>query len=121
MEWEELARALSQQTDTKIVLLVMDGVGGLPADGQSELEDALVGVWRPLAVDALGPARQDQGRRLLALDRRERRRVGLDLRVDAEFADLPGDELGVLRPEIEDEDFLHAGILAERRGCFNLC
>jgi 2,3-bisphosphoglycerate-independent phosphoglycerate mutase len=40
MEWEELARELSQQTDTKIVLLVMDGVGGLPADGTSELEAA---------------------------------------------------------------------------------
>jgi len=40
MEWEDLARELSQQTDTKIVLLVMDGVGGLPADGKSELEAA---------------------------------------------------------------------------------
>jgi 2,3-bisphosphoglycerate-independent phosphoglycerate mutase len=40
MEWEDLARQLSQQTDSKIVLLVMDGVGGLPADGQSELEAA---------------------------------------------------------------------------------
>ena len=40
MEWEDLARELSQQTDSKIVLLVMDGVGGLPADGQSELEAA---------------------------------------------------------------------------------
>ncbi len=40
MEWEDLARELSQQTDTKIVLLVMDGVGGLPVDGRSELEAA---------------------------------------------------------------------------------
>jgi 2,3-bisphosphoglycerate-independent phosphoglycerate mutase len=40
MEWEDLARELSQQTDTKIVLLVMDGVGGLPLDGRSELETA---------------------------------------------------------------------------------
>jgi len=40
MEWEDLARELSQQTDSKIVLLVMDGVGGLPVDGQSELEAA---------------------------------------------------------------------------------
>ncbi|HOW85956.1 MAG TPA: 2,3-bisphosphoglycerate-independent phosphoglycerate mutase [Candidatus Aminicenantes bacterium] len=40
MEWEDLARELSQQTDSKIVLLVMDGVGGLPADGKSELEAA---------------------------------------------------------------------------------
>lgn len=40
MEWEDLARELSQQTDSKIVLVVMDGVGGLPAEGKSELEAA---------------------------------------------------------------------------------
>ncbi|HSA96777.1 MAG TPA: 2,3-bisphosphoglycerate-independent phosphoglycerate mutase [Acidobacteriota bacterium] len=40
MDWEELARDLSQQTDSKIVLVVCDGVGGLPADGKSELEAA---------------------------------------------------------------------------------
>ena len=40
MEWEDLARELSQTTDTKIVLLVMDGVGGLPVDGKTELETA---------------------------------------------------------------------------------
>lgn len=40
MDWEELARELSQSTDTKIVLLVMDGVGGLPVDGRTELETA---------------------------------------------------------------------------------
>ena len=33
-------KELSQTTDTKIVLLVMDGVGGLPVDGRSELEAA---------------------------------------------------------------------------------
>jgi 2,3-bisphosphoglycerate-independent phosphoglycerate mutase len=51
MEWEDLARELSQQTDSKIVLLVMDGVGGLPADGQSELEAA-----RKPNLDALARA-----------------------------------------------------------------
>jgi 2,3-bisphosphoglycerate-independent phosphoglycerate mutase len=40
MEWEEMARELSQTTDSKIVLLVMDGVGGLPVDGKTELETA---------------------------------------------------------------------------------
>ena len=40
MEWEDLARELSQTTDSKIVLLVMDGVGGLPVNGRSELEAA---------------------------------------------------------------------------------
>ncbi len=51
MEWEDLARELSQQTDTKIVLLVMDGVGGLPVDGRSELEAA-----RKPNLDALAGA-----------------------------------------------------------------
>jgi len=40
MEWEDLARELSQKTDSKILLLVMDGVGGLPVDGKTELETA---------------------------------------------------------------------------------
>ncbi|MCX6571816.1 MAG: 2,3-bisphosphoglycerate-independent phosphoglycerate mutase [Candidatus Aminicenantes bacterium] len=40
MEWEALARELSQTTETKIVLLVIDGVGGLPVDGKTELETA---------------------------------------------------------------------------------
>jgi 2,3-bisphosphoglycerate-independent phosphoglycerate mutase len=40
MEWEDLARELSQTTESKIVLLVMDGVGGLPVDGKTELETA---------------------------------------------------------------------------------
>ncbi|MGD1008612.1 MAG: 2,3-bisphosphoglycerate-independent phosphoglycerate mutase [Candidatus Aminicenantales bacterium] len=40
MEWEELAKELSQTTDSKIVLLVMDGVGGLPVNGRTELEAA---------------------------------------------------------------------------------
>jgi 2,3-bisphosphoglycerate-independent phosphoglycerate mutase len=51
MEWEDLARELSQQTDTKILLLVMDGVGGLPAEGKSELEAA-----RKPNLDALAKA-----------------------------------------------------------------
>jgi 2,3-bisphosphoglycerate-independent phosphoglycerate mutase len=40
MEWEDLARELSQATESKIVLLVIDGVGGLPVDGKTELETA---------------------------------------------------------------------------------
>jgi 2,3-bisphosphoglycerate-independent phosphoglycerate mutase len=51
MEWEDLARELSQQTDSKIVLLVMDGVGGLPVGGRSELETA-----RKPHLDALAAA-----------------------------------------------------------------
>lgn len=40
MEWEDLARELSQPTESKIVCLVMDGAGGLPVDGRTELEAA---------------------------------------------------------------------------------
>ena len=36
-----------------------------------------------------------------------------DLGIDSEFADLTGDELGVLGTEIEDEDFLHVLILSD--------
>jgi 2,3-bisphosphoglycerate-independent phosphoglycerate mutase len=40
MNWEDLAKALSVQTDSKIVLLVIDGLGGLPVQGKTELETA---------------------------------------------------------------------------------
>ncbi|NPV81968.1 MAG: 2,3-bisphosphoglycerate-independent phosphoglycerate mutase [Candidatus Aminicenantes bacterium] len=40
MNWEDLARELAQPTDSKIILLVMDGLGGLPVNGQTELEAA---------------------------------------------------------------------------------
>lgn len=40
MNWEDLARELAQPTDSKIILLVMDGLGGLPVNGLTELEAA---------------------------------------------------------------------------------
>ncbi len=40
MNWEDLAKDLSVQTDSKIVLLVIDGLGGLPVHGKTELETA---------------------------------------------------------------------------------
>ncbi|MCX8159552.1 MAG: 2,3-bisphosphoglycerate-independent phosphoglycerate mutase [Candidatus Saccharicenans sp.] len=40
MNWEDLARELAQPTDSKIVLLVMDGLGGLPVNGRTELQAA---------------------------------------------------------------------------------
>ncbi len=40
MNWEELARELSIANETKIILLVVDGVGGLPQWGRTELESA---------------------------------------------------------------------------------
>ena len=40
MNWEDIAKELSIETETKIVLLVLDGLGGLPRDGKTELETA---------------------------------------------------------------------------------
>ncbi|MBM3312497.1 MAG: 2,3-bisphosphoglycerate-independent phosphoglycerate mutase, partial [Candidatus Aminicenantes bacterium] len=40
MTWEELAKELSVPTESKIVLLVIDGLGGLPRNGKTELEAA---------------------------------------------------------------------------------
>ncbi len=40
MEWEKLAPELSIATDSKIVLLVIDGLGGLPVHGRTEVETA---------------------------------------------------------------------------------
>ncbi|MBC7362303.1 MAG: 2,3-bisphosphoglycerate-independent phosphoglycerate mutase [Candidatus Aminicenantes bacterium] len=40
MNWEKIAQELTQPTDSKIVLLVMDGLGGLPVNGLTELEAA---------------------------------------------------------------------------------
>jgi 2,3-bisphosphoglycerate-independent phosphoglycerate mutase len=40
MDWEALAKELATPTDSKIVLLVIDGLGGLPRNGKTELETA---------------------------------------------------------------------------------
>lgn len=40
MEWEKLAEELAVATPSKIVLLVIDGLGGVPVDGMTELERA---------------------------------------------------------------------------------
>lgn len=40
MDWETISREISVKTDSKIILFVMDGLGGLPVDGKTELEAA---------------------------------------------------------------------------------
>jgi len=40
MNWEELARELAVPTESKIILFVIDGLGGLPRNGRTELETA---------------------------------------------------------------------------------
>ncbi|MBU1486751.1 2,3-bisphosphoglycerate-independent phosphoglycerate mutase [bacterium] len=40
MDTQQLLKQLSIKTDSKIILLVIDGLGGLPVNGQTELEKA---------------------------------------------------------------------------------
>ena len=40
MDWENIARETSAKTASKIILLVLDGLGGLPVQGETELEAA---------------------------------------------------------------------------------
>lgn len=40
MDWENIAADLTYSTPSKIVLLVLDGLGGLPHEGKTELEAA---------------------------------------------------------------------------------
>ena len=53
-------------------------------------------------------AREDDSLRLEAPDELVGNVVRMDLAVDLGFADPAGDELRVLRPEIENQDFLVA-------------
>lgn len=40
MEWQKIAQEISVETDSKIILLVMDGLGDLPQGGKTALEAA---------------------------------------------------------------------------------
>ncbi len=75
-------------------------------DGHAELEDARVHGGRALGVDARRASRQDDGFRSHRAELLEREGAGLDLAVDALLANPAGDELGVLSPEVEDENEL---------------
>ena len=79
----------------------------MPKDGHAQVEDRFRSVGGALFIDTAGPAGQDERARPGGADRRDGRVEWDDLRIDTELADLPGDELGVLGPEIEDEDLLH--------------
>lgn len=49
---EEVMKSLTQQTPSKIVLLVLDGLGGVPQDGRTELEAADAPCLNKLASEA---------------------------------------------------------------------
>jgi 2,3-bisphosphoglycerate-independent phosphoglycerate mutase len=52
MNWEDIVKELSVQTDSKIILLVIDGLGGIPVQGKTELEAAATHNLDRLALNA---------------------------------------------------------------------
>ena len=75
-----------------------------PEGGHAGVEQRGVDVGRTVGVDAGGTTGEDHRRRALGEHLGHGHRVGDDLAVDVRLAHAAGDELGVLRPEVHDED-----------------
>ena len=73
-------------------------------DGDAELEDGRVHGRGALGVDRGRAAGEDDPGRLAGADLVGADGAGHDLAVDVGLADAAGDQLGVLRPEVHDED-----------------
>ena len=73
-------------------------------DGEAEVEDGGVGGWRVGVVDGAGAPGEDDSDRMVRLDFVDGGGAGKDDGEDVLFADAAGDELGVLRAEVEDDD-----------------
>ena len=85
----------------------------MPNTGTPAVEQRRVGARGAVGVDRRRAAGQDDRLRLAGQDLRDRRRVRHDLGVDVRLAHPAGDQLGVLRPVVDDEDEvrLHAASL----------
>ena len=77
-------------------------------DREAELEDPGRRQRGALLVDAPRAAGKDEGARGFFFYSSDGDIERHDLGIDPQLADLPGDELRVLRTEIEDEDLGHA-------------
>ena len=85
---------------------------GAVADAEhrhTELVDRRIEARSTLDVDALRPTRQHDRQRRSRGDVGGDDRVGHDLGEDVQLANPPGDELGVLSAEVDDEDGLMLG------------
>ena len=85
--------------------LLRDQLGAVtdPEHGNAEVVDPGVERRRTLDVHALRAARQDDRRRGALFHLSGRDAVGNDLGVHLQLADAPGDELGVLGTEVDDQ------------------
>ena len=75
-------------------------------DRNAEVEHGAVDERRAGLIDAEGASGKDDPARLEGADLLHGHRAGMDLAVDVQLANAAGDELRVLRTEIEDEDLL---------------
>ena len=73
-------------------------------DGKAESEDCGVGGRRVGVVDGAGAAGEDDADGMVRFDFVDGSGAGKDDGEDVLFADAAGDELGVLRAEVEDDD-----------------
>src|SRR5262249_2206673 len=83
-----------------------------------ELEHRGGGTWRIDSCDRLGAAGENHAARGERTHLRVTDVPGVDLAVDAELAHASGDELRVLRAEIEDQDAMrmNVGVRSGGRG-----
>jgi len=77
-----------------------------------DAEQLRVGGRHALAVDRIGPAREDDPLGAPLADPLHRARGRMDLAVDVGLAHPARDELGVLRAEIDDEDAVQGDTLS---------
>ena len=79
-------------------------------DRYTEAVDLWVEHGRALDVHALRAARQDQRLGSLRRDLGRRHRVRHDLGVHVRLANPPGDQLGILRAEVDHDDGVECGV-----------
>ena len=74
--------------------------------GDPHLKDTVVNGRCVFRIDAARTAGQDDGFRILGFDLFQRICVRNDFAVDSAFTDASGNQLGVLSPEVDDQDQL---------------
>jgi len=93
---------------------VMDDEMEAVADTENrgaEFEKLWIGRWGVGVINGRGAAGEDDAERLMLLNFGEGDGAGQDYGEDVELANAAGDELGVLRAKIEDDDCLGVHVL----------
>src|SRR5215469_14103133 len=75
-----------------------------PEHGQAQIEDAQVGIRSILVIDRGRAAGENDADRVVLLDVFDLCLTGKNNRKNILLADSAGDELGILRPEVENYD-----------------